>query len=204
MRFIGFETTFAPELEVLAPVAVQLSPVTSWHANSTPPRIASPLTIRPSSEQILAPTIGGAPDPRPTRTDKNRLSLTFLKRGNVVEQRGNAHKPNGALTHLDEDSTASNSNAGTGATRNRSKNRLSFLHGDDTSRNNSTVSSDHHEASTGKSDVAKSEKSTSTSQALVDRVGSVKKRLSILGLGKKAKDSGSVRTRLGGSSVAEE
>jgi dedicator of cytokinesis protein 3 len=163
------------------------------------------MTAAIAAAAAAAAAATGTPDPRSTRSDKARLSLTFLKRGNVTENRGNvASKVNGNLLHIDED-TASNTSASASASRSRSKNRLSFLQNNNSNseelqRNNSLASNDRPPTSTTKSEVSKSERSGSSS--LVDRVGSVKKRLSVLGIGKSS--SKSSKTKLGGELVPEE
>ena len=200
--------TFAPELEVVTPPAMQngRSPSNSFHATLTPPRVVSPQTIRPPSEQMtVAAAAIGIPEPRPSRSEKARLSLTFLRRGNVTEQRGNQAKTNGTYSNVDEE-TASNTSASISASRGKSRNRLSFLqHNNSTSedlhRNNSLTSHEPPQTSASKSEVSKSERSGNSS--LVDRVGSVKKRLSVLGIGKKSSKS-SVKTRMEGESLQEE
>jgi len=87
----GFEVTFAPELATLAQGLATTggggaglsshpsSGVNSWLANSgTPPRAQSPLV-----DSTAAPPLG-APVPEPVK--KNRLSLTFLRRGGPSKQ----------------------------------------------------------------------------------------------------------------------
>ena len=169
--------------------------------------MVSPQNIGHVGEQSFPDgTKPGPTERRHSRADKARLSLTFLKRGNLSDHRANGTKASGIPTNAEED-TASTPSIATSTARSRSKNRLSFLHGDHHStsdnaqRNNSLVSNERPTTSTNRSELSKSEKPHNTS--LVDRVGSVKKRLSVLGIGRKASKL-NVKSRMAGESVVEE
>jgi dedicator of cytokinesis protein 3 len=79
----GFEETYAPELASFStPVNPDESTeADSWRASAiTPPRTISPAIHKPSS-----PT--KEPQRQPSRTEKHRLSLTFLKRTSLIENK---------------------------------------------------------------------------------------------------------------------
>lgn len=164
----------------------------------------SPLGIRSPTDQVPA-MASNASDQQHSRSDKSRLSLTFLKRGTANDHRGHASKVNGTPPQADEETASNPSNAASLSGRNKS--RLSFLHGsntghsqsDELQRNNSVLSSDR-QAGAVKSEVKSDRSGNST---LVDRVGSVRKRLSVLGIGKKASKA-SVKPRLEDDSLLEE
>lgn len=134
-------------------------------------------------------------DSRATRHDKNRLSLTFLKRSSTSQPFNEGRKVNGVI--LDE----MDGDTDTLTSRSRSKDhgaghRLSFLHG--TQTNDSSGGASQRSMSIERPKTSRSE--SSQSQSISDRMtGNVKKRFSMLNIGKKASKNFKL-----GESVAEE
>lgn len=195
---IGFETTYAPELEALFAFGHSPFPnsqTSSWinsqsRAASTTPTPQQPQLLKQNMTMPLS-------DPRAARQEKNRLSLTFLKRGSVSQPFMDGKRMN-SISGEDVD------DADTATTRSRSKDhgqgglshRLSFLHG--TTTNDSSTGASRRSMSMERPKTSRSE--SSQSQSISDRMtGNVKKRFSMLNIGKKA----SKNFRLG-ESVAEE
>lgn len=194
----GFETTYAPELEALFAFGHSPFPnsqTSSWinsqsRAASTTPTPQQPQLLKQNMTMPLS-------DARATRQEKNRLSLTFLKRGSVSQPFMDGKRLN-SISGEDVD------DADTATTRSRSKDhgqgglshRLSFLHG--TTTNDSSTGTSRRSMSMERPKTSRSE--SSQSQSISDRMtGNVKKRFSMLNIGKKA----SKNFRLG-ESVAEE
>jgi hypothetical protein len=81
----GFEETFAPEIASLGSPAmfgadVEQPEAGPWVDSPTPPQ-----AITPVSKTLD----GAAKEPQPaSRTEKHRLSLTFLKRASLVDNKG--------------------------------------------------------------------------------------------------------------------
>ncbi|KAF2460451.1 hypothetical protein BDY21DRAFT_369462 [Lineolata rhizophorae] len=188
-----FEIAFAPELASMAPPPLghlSKSPSTSWFVNSpTPPKAPSPV---PAPSHIRETSVGQSnSDGRPVRHEKNRMSLTFLKRGSFME-RESRKESRPSVDHDDGNSSRSRS-------KDAGRKRLSFLpsNAEGMISRQSSVTRSHstdERPDTGKTDLSSSQ--------TVDRVGSVKKRLSLLNIGKKSSKN-SVKGRMG-ESVAEE
>ncbi|KAH7065056.1 hypothetical protein B0J12DRAFT_780474 [Macrophomina phaseolina] len=193
-----FETTYGPELEALFANGHSFmnSQTSSWvnsqsRAASTTPTPQQPQLLKQSATMPLA-------DGRITRQEKNRLSLTFLKRSSVSQPLIESRKINGILSDdMDHDTDSATS-------RSRSKDhgqgglshRLSFLHG--TTTNDSSTAASQRSMSIERPKTSKSE--SSQSQSIGDRMtGGVKKRFSMLNIGKKS----SKNFRLGESVVEE-
>ncbi len=107
-------------------------------------------------------------------SDKNRLSLSFLGRSSVPHTHADNHA-NGHRDSIDKQSTSGNSTS-KGGSREPSKNRLSFLAHDDSQQfSDGARSVSNERPRTGKSEP----------QSVGDRMGSMKKRLSELNIGRK-------------------
>ncbi|KAL1626365.1 Deoxycytidine kinase 1 [Neofusicoccum ribis] len=193
-----FETTYGPELEALfvgGHSPFLSSQTSSWvnaqsRAASTTPTPQQPQLLKQSATMPLS-------EGRATRQEKNRLSLTFLKRSSISQPLMDARRVNGLGDEMDHDTESATS-------RSRSKDhgqgglghRLSFLHASTT--NDSSGGASQRSMSIERPKTSRSE--SSQSQSISDRMtGTVKKRFSMLNIGKKA----SKNFRLG-ESVAEE
>lgn len=171
------------------------SQTSSWvnaqsRAASTTPTPQQPQLLKQSATMPLS-------EGRATRQEKNRLSLTFLKRSSISQPLMDARRVNGLGDEMDHDTESATS-------RSRSKDhgqgglghRLSFLHASTT--NDSSGGASQRSMSIERPKTSRSE--SSQSQSISDRMtGTVKKRFSMLNIGKKA----SKNFRLG-ESVAEE
>ncbi|KAF2803496.1 uncharacterized protein BDZ99DRAFT_426873 [Mytilinidion resinicola] len=191
-----FESTFVAELAALSPSSQNTllrSPTASWLVASEPSRGASPVAAPLS--QTNGTHVTSSSDARPTPGhQKNRLSLTFLKKGSVSEQQEGRQN---SKTAVDEEDTQSNA----ASSRSRSKDagkqhRLSFLHHTPTneslpqppatqapSQAKSQTQSHRSQSSERRPETGRSEQSSN--QSFGDRVGNVRKRLSLLHIGKK-------------------
>ncbi|KAL0260375.1 Deoxycytidine kinase 1 [Diplodia seriata] len=194
-----FETTYGYELEALFASGHSPFPnsqTSSWinsqsRAASTTPTPQQPQLLKQSTTMPVS-------DSRASRQEKHRLSLTFLKRSSVSQPFMEGRKlyvVNGDDADNDED---------TGPPRSRSKDhgqgglshRLSFLHG--TTTNESSGGASQRSMSIERPKTSRSE--SSQSQSISDRMtGNVKKRFSMLNIGKKASKNFKL-----GESVAEE
>lgn len=197
---------FSDELANLMPVAVTRSvrsPTGSWLAAATSPsRVASPT---PNS----APQVNGArasppTEVRPARQDKKRLSLAFFSKGTTGDTTGEKeHKAEKKSTedHLDAASTTTSSRS---RSKETTKNRLSlsFLAPNSpppealphfpsqaASQQSLGQGSSRSQGVDGRPETSKSGKSGKSGKSekseLHRRGGSMKKRLSVLGIGKK-------------------
>jgi len=192
----GFEATFAYELTALMPGSqgpLMRSPTTSWLAASPPSLVTSP--IAPPTNHINGTQTSVVPEIKPGRHEKNRLSLTFLKRGSVSEPREGRKQTKPAVEEDVENQ--SNRESSRSRSKDAGKHRLSFLHQTSTNesapapsqpQNQSLVQTQTQSRSSQSIDrrpeTSKSEQSSSHSFG--NRVGSVRKRLSLLHIGKKA------------------
>lgn len=210
--------TFADEMASLAPIPYSQplrSPTGSWLAAATSPsQITSPVTI--TSPQANG-SIGtpAATETRPVRQDKKRLSLSFFTKGDISPEKERRSEKQSTEDQFD---TASTTTTTTTTSRSRSKdtarNRLSFLASTSPppealptfphsasqhslalahSRAQSTDNSRPVTSKSGKSEKVESKKGTGSS---------VKKRLSLMGIGKKSSKS-SVKSRVDNTLVEE-
>lgn len=207
-----FEATFAYELTALMPGSqgpLMRSPTTSWLAASSPSLVTNP--IAPPINHINGTQTSVVPEIKPGRHEKNRLSLTFLKRGSVGEPREGRKQTKPAVEEdVENQSNRASSHSGS---KDTGKHRLSFLHQTSTNesapapsqpQNQSLVQTQTQSRSSQSIDrrpeTSKSEQSSSHSFG--NRVGSVRKRLSLLHIGRKASKN-SVKGRLD-ETLAEE
>ncbi|KAF2141280.1 uncharacterized protein K452DRAFT_298672 [Aplosporella prunicola CBS 121167] len=207
-----FEVTFGPELEALnasGQIPFIKAQTNSWLNGSIPDPSATagaqdPLQLLKS---VSNDPLKAAAEVRSTRIEKNRLSLTFLKRGsvsNMSAMTADMKKSSASLAlglSADEEGS-SDADRRSQTSRSRSKDpgrrRLSFLHATTTNDSASSARSISVERpKTSKSDGH----SSNHGQGVADRVtGNVKKRFSMLNIGRKtSKNSFGV-----GDSVAEE
>lgn len=207
-----FEATFAYELTALMPSSqgpMVRSPTSSWLAASSPSLVTSPAVSPANHINGTQPSV--LPEIKPGRHEKNRLSLTFLKRGSMSESR-EGRKP--AKPAVEEDvENQSNRASSRSRSKDTGKHRLSFLHHASTNESAPAPSQSPNQGLTQtqsrssgsqsaerRPDTGKSEQSSSHSFGT--RVGSVRKRLSLLHIGKKASKN-SVKGRVD-ETLAEE
>ena len=186
------------------------SPTGSWLAAATSPsRVASPVPIAsPQGNGTIANT--ATSETRPVRQDKKRLSLSFFTKGDISPEKERKPEKQTPEEYLDAASTTASSRS---RSKDTSKNRLSLLAS--TSPPPEALPTFPHSASqhslalahsraqsidgrpvtgkSGKSEKAESKKSASSS---------VKKRLSLMGIGKKSSKS-SVKSRVDNTLVEE-
>jgi len=151
----GFEETFATEITSLSSPTtfgadVEQSEAGPWIDSPTPPQAMTPASKTLDSTAKESQPAG--------RTEKHRLSLTFLKRASLVDNKG---KPGQASQDGKIKGHSSNPSASF-AGYNSSKPGA-----DETDRPNTRASND----------------SVGDHNSIRSRVGSVKKRLSLLGMG---------------------
>ncbi|KAI9677148.1 MAG: hypothetical protein M1829_002722 [Trizodia sp. TS-e1964] len=182
-----FEESFEPELASLAPPHHPTTNPLPWLSPS--PLLlefTSPLT--PEKAEAPIHSIGltdhhpNEQRPRETRHEKNRLSLSFLKR--QPAESSSSHRTNGVPKSSGPDDETSSQTT----SRSRSKStRRSFLerepepHTPQSSRNNSISA----EASRRSTSSNRPKTSQSNVNSIGSRVGSVRRRLSLLKIGKK-------------------
>jgi dedicator of cytokinesis protein 3 len=185
------------------------SPTTSWLAASSPSLVTSP--IAPPTNHSNGTQTSVVPEIKPSRHEKNRLSLTFLKRSSVSEPREGRKQTKPAVEEdVENQSNRASSHSGS---KDTGKHRLSFLRQTSTNesapapsqpQNQSLVQTQIQSRSSQSIDrrpeTSKSEQSSSHSFG--NRVGSVRKRLSLLHIGRKASKN-SVKGRLD-ETLAEE
>lgn len=195
----GLETTFAPELTALATSAQGVplrSQTTSWFP--APSTAADPHL----QGRARSPHLSFLPaETRPTRHEKNRLSLTFLKRGSALDP----HDPaaSGTPPPPPSEPEPGGARAPRSRSRDKVKDRLSFLNSfapDDVAGARGRPASTQRSASS--EDRPDTGRAGAAGQMLVGRVESVKKRFSTFGIRKKTSKS-SVRSRVE-EGVAEE
>jgi dedicator of cytokinesis protein 3 len=203
---------FADEMASLVPVPYSQplrSPTGSWLAMATSPsRVASPL---PTTTPQVNGTTGTPPsnETRPLRQDKKRLSLSFFSKGDVTTEK--ERKPE-KKTSEDFD-TASTTTTSRSRSKDTSKNRLSFLA--QTSPPPEALPSFPHSASQNSLALAQSRGQSIDGRPATSKSGkseksenrkgsgsSVKKRLSLMGIGKKSSKS-SVKSRVDNTLVEE-
>jgi hypothetical protein len=185
------------------------SPTASWLVASSPSRVASPVA---PLNQTNGTHISSPSESRPVAGhQKNRLSLTFLRKGSVSDSREGRQTSKAAVDDEDLQSNATSA-------RSRSKDagkqhRLSFLHHTSTnesfplpppkelsSQTKSQTQSHRSQSSERRPETGKSEQLNSHS--LSDRAGRVRKRLSLLHIGKKPSKA-SVKSRHDATLVEE-
>ncbi|KAF2839657.1 hypothetical protein M501DRAFT_1015751 [Patellaria atrata CBS 101060] len=182
-----FEMTFAPELTFLNPPSLvnnHRSTSPSWLIPTSPPAnfTPTPTQLHHPRKSPTPPTT--ASDARATRHEKNRLSLSFMKRASIVEGRDGR---NGRPSH----DTSAETESPRDASRSRSKDhgrRLSFLYSTP-----GTISNQQSQ-SAERPDTGKTEPTTVGSSSIGERVGSVRKRLSALKIRNKPSEA-SVRSK---------
>ncbi|KAF2190578.1 hypothetical protein K469DRAFT_623793 [Zopfia rhizophila CBS 207.26] len=199
-----FEATFAKELVAVVPanpnpVQIVRSPTGSWLAAATSPLVTSPASGPPTQvngTKVTSPTSDG----RPARQDKKRLSLAFFKGGSTSEaqlERKPDKQP--AEEQVDAVSTTASSRS---RSKDNNKHRLSFLNPSSTSESmpappsqsssQPSLTQTQSRSSDARPDTSKSGRSEKSDN---QRKGSVRKRLSILNIGKKSSKS-SVKGRV--------
>ncbi|KAF2105524.1 hypothetical protein BDV96DRAFT_360065 [Lophiotrema nucula] len=213
-----FEVAYAQELATLMPVnpgQTLRSPTGSWLAAATDPsRVASPTPA-------LSPQVNGTPrvaspipDGRPARQDKKRRSLAFFKGGSISEPQ-TEKKPEKIVD--DQVDIASITTSSRSRSKDNSKNRLSLSFLAPTSPTpealpqmpnpiSQTISQSTSHASLSKASRSQSRESrpdtSKSDKSDHHRKGSMRKRLSILNIGKKPSKS-SVKGRVD-DTLAEE
>jgi dedicator of cytokinesis protein 3 len=209
----GLEITFADEMASIMPVPYSQplrSPTGSWLAAATSPsRVASPVPI--ASPQING-TIGApaATETRPVRQDKKRLSLSFFTKGDIAPDKERKAEKQTTEDYLDTASTTTSSRS---RSKDTARNRLSFLAPNSpppealptfphsSSQHSLALAQSRGQSidgrpvtgKSGKGEKAESKKGTGSS---------VKKRLSLMGIGKKSSKS-SVKSRVDNTLVEE-
>jgi len=193
-----------------------LSPTDSWLPTTTSPRRGSPVPISPN--QVNGTRVKSPGSDRPARQDKKRLSLAFFK---ASTSENSEHKPSKAeptaekpaAEELDAESSRASSRS---RSKDRSKNRLSLsflaptsppvealpaFPGKQSNQNGggSSVQS-RSQSIDSRPETSKSGKSEKSEH---HRKGSVRKRLSILQIGKKSSKN-SVKARSADDTLVEE
>jgi dedicator of cytokinesis protein 3 len=173
------ESTFAPEIDALS--QSYSHPVRSpspWRATTSP---ANPVSANVTSPAAQPPKpTSPTPAPRSKGHEKNRLSLTFLKRSSMINT-GEPKDPRPAEAPR-KDSNATTNGFSTRYSVDReataSRGRASSSLARPSSRSQSKSQSLSHSQS--------SEPDTSSSSKDPNRMGSVKKRLSLLNITRKS------------------
>lgn len=187
------------------------SPTGSWVIAASPPSLVTSPASGPNYPATGTRVVSPTPDGRPARQDKKRLSLAFFKGGNTSEPQ-EQRKP--ASEQTEERDSSSHAPSSRSRSKENSKNRLSWLNPAPTtepmpppiksqtpSQQNSSYSGTPRSQSVDtRPDTSKSGRSEE--QGVAAKIGSVRKRLSILQIGKKSSKS-SVKSRLG-ETLAEE
>ncbi|KAJ9649332.1 Deoxycytidine kinase 1 [Coniosporium tulheliwenetii] len=193
-----FETTYAPELEFLAsgvPGSSMRSPTGSWLAHDSPSLAALSAPSRPSVDDVQPSRVTSS-DSRHTRHDKTRLSLTFRKRSSAMadqhaqSQGGATRSTDGNCDELLPTHSKESSNRQLTSLEDTSTAHHNGQNLDASTPSQRSMSSERHET-------------TRSDQSFGEKVGSVKKRLSLLSIGKKVSKN-SVKETRSPRSVAEE
>ncbi|KAF9698431.1 hypothetical protein EKO04_003507 [Ascochyta lentis] len=201
-----FDASFHRELAALAPPNAHpqtRSPTGSWLATATSrSRVASPV---PDDQQINGARVTSpAPDGRPTRQDKKKMSLAFLTKGVITGEpqsdKENRREDVTALAHSADDSessTTSTHSRSRSKDTNRTRLSLSFLRPSSPLEALPNFASSENVSGMSRAASQKSRPDTSKSGKSGDgtsKKGSVKKRLSFMSISKKSSKS-SVRGR---------
>jgi hypothetical protein len=204
-----FEITFARETATFMPVPqghLMQSPTGSWIVSNTPsPLVTSPAVvpiIQANGTRVVSPP----PNGRPARQDKKRLSIGFFKSTTPAEPQETRKSGNPAR---EEDiDTTSNATSTRSRSKDTSKHRLSWLNPSSTNESMPpppappaqaprqqafSVEKGPRSQSIARTDTTKSEKSEHHS--ITSKKGSVRKRLSMLHIGKKSSKN-SVKGRM--------
>jgi dedicator of cytokinesis protein 3 len=199
----GFEVTFAPEVATFAQSAqsdsARPSSSDSWTHVTSP----IPDATNPRQDHQLDSSIANHPSKR-SRNERSRLSLSLFKRGSTAEHQTSRHTRGGALNgSIDRDADA---------IATRSEDKLHKYFGIPQSQYRHMSPSPDNDAQQRNPSIQASMEldrpGTQQSYGSEDtnyhgKVGSVKKRFSLLGIGKKPSKS-SVNSRGGVESLTEE
>lgn len=203
-KIVGFEVVYHRELVPLAPInqgPILGSPSGSWLATTTsPPPVTSPLSSGPSAQvngtsRVRSPTL----EARPARQDKKRLSLAFFKGGSGPEtpRESKSEKPAVEENQLEKSSTTASSRSRSKERKTTNRLSLNFLVSPQSPPPEAlphfpTQSSSNVSLNQGKSREQSTERRPNTSKSGKSdksdhtRKGSVRKRFSILNIGKKS------------------
>jgi hypothetical protein len=215
----GFEVAYHRELIPLAPVNqghIVRSPTGSWlAATASPPPVTSPLSSGTPTQvngtnRVRSPTL----EARPARQDKKRLSLAFFKGGSGSDtpRESKSEKP-AEENQLEKSSTTTSSRSRSKERKTTNRLSLNFLASPQSPPPEAlphfpTQSSSNASLSQGKSREQSTERRPNTSKSGKSdksehtRKGSVRKRFSILNIGKKSSKS-SIKGRVD-DTLAEE
>ncbi|ORY11651.1 hypothetical protein BCR34DRAFT_483858 [Clohesyomyces aquaticus] len=204
-----FEFAYAQELATLTPVnpgQMLRSPTGSWLVNATSPTrsiVTSPISAtanQVNGTRVVSPP----PEGRPARQDKKRLSLAFFKGGSTTEPQADK-KAEKQAPEEQSDAVSTSASSRRSRSKDNNKHRLSWLNhaspdpvpvpprSQSISQTSLTQSQSQRSQSTdARPETSKSGKSDKSDH---QKKGSMRKRLSILNIGKKSSKT-SVKSRM--------